>query len=73
MLLQETLKMENVVGHRGLMVMAMDCGDKGPGFMSHLRSLFLGKFSKKKRKKQRKKMLWQILLLEEKENKDKWI
>ena len=53
------------------MVMALDYGAKAPGFKSLVGILFLSKFSKKKRKKQRNKMLRQILLLEEKENKDK--
>ena len=31
----------NVVGHRGLIVMALDCGAKGQGFKPHPQILFL--------------------------------
>ena len=56
------IKITLKVGHRGLMVMALDCGTKGPGFKSQPQNLFFfGEFSKKNRKKQRNKMLRQIL------------
>ena len=63
---------------RGLMVLALDWNAKGLWFKSQLQILLLvdsfsREFSKKKRKKQRNQMLWQILLIEDKENKDKWI
>ena len=55
------IKITLKVGHRGLMVMALECGTKGPGFKSQPQILFFGKFSKKKGKKQRNKMLRRIL------------
>ena len=58
------------MGHRGLMVMELDSVAKDPGLKSHPRILFLGEFLKKK---QRNKIFRRILLIEENENKDKWM
>ena len=66
------LSTTEVQGRCGLMVMALDCYIEGLGFKSHPQLLFLSDFSKKKRKNQRNIMLRRILLLEEKEDKDKW-